>query len=341
MAVIHLVGWYGRGNCGDEAFKSVHRSLFPNDQLYWITEASNLKEIPPADVVILGGGDVFLDYYIRLIPADTPFFCYGVGLGSHEQREHVVRLKDRIPAIWLRNASDVAYLQSKGVAAFFTPDIVFQLREQMLAARGSIRGDTPKRLGIIVSNNESQFATNTGDLRRFFYNQFLKLELAIAINEMTRYYKVELIPFSDDKNDRDIIFAYELISASERGASFEIVGHGQDPMAIARLVAGYDVVVSMKFHGLVFAIAAGVPFINIGLTRKTQLLCQENGLGHLSIAPFSLTVDRFREYMKVAESAETRVLVNERGAALSAEAAQAGAEFVAQVERFLAGRAQR
>jgi hypothetical protein len=52
-------------------------------------------------------------------------------------------------------------------------------------------------------------------------------------------------------------------------------------------------------------------------------------------------VDRFREYMKVAESAETRALVNERGAALSAEAAQAGAEFVAQVERFLAGRAQR
>ena len=35
---INFVGWYDRGNCGDEAFKAVHRQLFPDCEINWFVE---------------------------------------------------------------------------------------------------------------------------------------------------------------------------------------------------------------------------------------------------------------------------------------------------------------
>jgi polysaccharide pyruvyl transferase WcaK-like protein len=72
------------------------------------------------------------------------------------------------------------------------------------------------------------------------------------------------------------------------------------------LMKQFELVISMKFHGIMFAVNQGTPFINIAETRKTQQFCVENQLTHLSIPRYSLERERFLEVVKAAETAETR-----------------------------------
>jgi polysaccharide pyruvyl transferase WcaK-like protein len=67
-----------------------------------------------------------------------------------------------------------------------------------------------------------------------------------------------------------------------------------------------ELVISMKFHGIMFAVNQGVPFINIAGTRKTQQFSIENDFAQLSIPRYSLERERFLKVVKVAEADETR-----------------------------------
>jgi polysaccharide pyruvyl transferase WcaK-like protein len=72
----------------------------------------------------------------------------------------------------------------------------------------------------------------------------------------------------------------------------------------------------MKFHGIMFAVNQGIPFINIAETRKTQRFCIENELSILTIPRYSLERERFLEVVKIAEAAETRQAVKSTSAQL-------------------------
>jgi polysaccharide pyruvyl transferase WcaK-like protein len=95
----------------------------------------------------------------------------------------------------------------------------------------------------------------------------------------------------------------------------------------------FDLVISMKFHGLMFAVNQGVPFINIAETRKTQLFCVENELTQLSIPRYSLERERFLEVVKTAEADETRQAIQATASRLTKLARKRLPEAIA---RFMA-----
>ena len=82
------------------------------------------------------------------------------------------------------------------------------------------------------------------------------------------------------------------------------------------LIKQFELVISMKFHGIMFAVNQGVPFINIAETRKTQRFCAENGLAQLSIPRYSLERERFLDVVKIAEAEETRESIRATSARL-------------------------
>lgn len=325
---INFVGWYGRGNCGDEAFKAVHEQLFPDCEINWFVE------VPPDEARldatwVLGGGDVFLDYYIRQIPAEAPFFVYGVGLGSPDQIEHIAALRHRIKGIWLRNARDVEMLREVGVDARYSPDIVFQLAD---AARNrplppDVLGKDRKTAVIIPSNNAAQSATRRGDLGDFFYFNYMKIKMGAWMDDLAQYYDLVFLPFSFDENDIDLHFIAEVVGHMKRTSRVQIIKRQLDPLDAARVVADAQLVMSMKFHGLIFAMMMGRPFVNIGLTRKTQLLCEDNGFPQLSIPPYTITHDTLMSAVKQAENPDLLVRLRENAAALSSHAMQEGLLF--------------
>lgn len=324
---INVVGWYGRGNCGDEAFKAVHSQLFPDCEIDWICGGPQRPD--DGAVWVLGGGDVFLDYYINQIPDHVPFFVYGVGLGSPDQRQHMVALKDRLLGVWLRNADDVEALNELGVPARYSPDIVFQLadaiQERPLPPVFEVR--PKKTLVFIPSNNASQTAMREDRLANFFYYSYMKIKLGECLDEIAKYYEIVMLPFSFDMNDMDMSFITDVRDRMKRHDRLQVIRQELDPLDAGRVIAQADLVMSMKFHGLIFALMNGVPFVNIGLTRKTQLLCEDNGLGRCSVQPFSLSAPTLMAALKEAERSETRLAVADRASMLIMQAKEEGELF--------------
>jgi polysaccharide pyruvyl transferase WcaK-like protein len=328
---VSFVGWYGRSNCGDEAFKEAHRVVLPDAALAWFCEERLAAN--PDTRFVLGGGDVFLDYYLDCIPADANFWVYGVGIGGTREYDLVVAHKHRINGIWLRNRGDVEVLNGLGVQAHYTPDSVFNLRKQTLAWVRPPRGLLP-RLYVILSNNLYQSAQREGLIGRLCYLEYFKHELASSLDWLAQFYQIILMPFSTDPNDFDPGFCADVYSLMHKfnrktngDPAVRFLGEAPSPMKALEMLHGADMVLTMKFHGLVFATLLGVPFVNIGLSRKNQMFCADNGLSHLSIEDYSFSKDRLLEKVKAAESPEARLAVQNLGAELAGLAEVAAAKF--------------
>jgi polysaccharide pyruvyl transferase WcaK-like protein len=327
-----FVGWYGRHNAGDEAFKAVHDLLFPDIPRRWISRRSEAGD-PAETLYVLGGGDVFLDYYLDMIPEGAPFFAYGVGLASPRQYEAVAQQRERLLGIWVRNPGDAEALRALGVEAHYTPDIALLLGEAVAARppHPALAGRTRKRLVFCPSGNADQTALQRGDLADHFYMNYFKIALARALDELSEFYDIVMLPLSHDYKDFDAGFVGQVHGLMKRPGRVIPITEELPPLDVARVIADCQLCVSMKFHGLVFAALAGVPFVNIGFTRKTAEFCADLGQPGLAIEPYAFTHDAMRRAVKLAEAPATAEALREAVAGRVAEAQQAAAQFREQV----------
>lgn len=336
MTTLTLLGWYHRHNSGDEAFKRVHAALFPDLDLEWVNDSTPLA--PRKRLWVLGAGDVLKDFYLKRVPGTDPFFVYGCGVAGEGEIDFLQRNRDRLLGVWLRNAGDAERIAALGLPCRYSPDIVFQLRGRLRDRPGEDPAGPlrRKRLVVLVSANAAQDAGRRGDLRRVFYYEYLKRELAHLCDYLSAFYDVVLYPLSTDRNDDDHLFALE-VAREMSHPQRPLVLPGDDSLEdTVAMIRHAGLVLTMKFHGVVFAILSGVPFINIGLSRKTQLLCQESGLGELCVEPYSFCADRLKAKIKIAELPETRLRIDQVGARREELAAAEGAAFRQAVLKHLA-----
>jgi polysaccharide pyruvyl transferase WcaK-like protein len=88
-----------------------------------------------------------------------------------------------------------------------------------------------------------------------------------------------------------------------------LVNRYLEPAEILALMPYFDLAISMKFHGLIFPMAAGVPVMNLGTSKKNQDLAKQMGL--VSLSPEELTVSSFLQTLKQVESLEYTTSVAE------------------------------
>ena len=310
-----VLGWYNQQNVGDEAFKLAFLEGFR-----LLGEPVNLRfstqRAPEGSSVILGGGDVIKSAYIEKLLGKDAIFPIGVGLGYESEAELLKKLP--VPIAVVRNLRDVEVLGSIGLSAEYCPDITFVLPVPSPSEEDRTR-KTRKRLGVLLSDEVNPtFEENTA--RLYMYYEYFKWELAAILDELSEYYEILFVPFStldsiDDRKMNGDIF--------RRMSKRHLARLEDKPLSVVKareLIASCDLVVTMKYHGLLFAVQAGVPFVNIGETRKTQLFCQENGLQALSVPRLSLERERFLSFVKVAESGQSKSQIRTTGDALRSKA---------------------
>ena len=118
---VNFLGWYGRDNLGDEAFKLAHNELFPSvERVYTVDHLDK-----SADLVVLGGGDVVKSFYLNKIPERVPYYAFGVGMGYDSEVE-LFKKKPPVHA-YMRSHHDTNLASDNGIKANFTPDITFIL----------------------------------------------------------------------------------------------------------------------------------------------------------------------------------------------------------------------
>lgn len=293
---IKFVGWYGQRNIGDEAFRLAHDALFPDcEKSYSIDSLDD-----PDSIVILGGGDVVLPYYLDQIPESRDFFLLGCGLGYQQEIEEL-KGKNVRHAVF-RNVADVELARDAGLRADFAPDITFAIDPSGYRGLSKLsdRVGAKKRLCILLTDQISPSPWHSENSLLSYFDYF-KWELASSIDYLSKFYDVYWLPFSDHENDRDLRILYDVLGRMKKRENSLVLPYPENPGEALSLMSEMDLVVSMKFHGAMFSTNLGVPFVNIGISRKTQIFCEANGYSSLSVKPFCFTRDSFLNAVKAAE----------------------------------------
>lgn len=306
---IVVSGYYGFGNVGDEAVLAGIAESFrvaggcelvpitasPDDTfarhgLRGIARSDTLgmlKEIKRADLFLSGGGSLFQDatsarsalYYLVQFwyaakIARKPCVVYAQGVGPLRRRwvrALARRVLDRAALITLRDEQSKALLQEIGVqrpALEVTGDPSFALSpvgrdegREFLKRHGVAEGDAvialcPRPWG---GSAWDHFAAGIADAVKDIGGQAVFLALHPA---------------------RDRELACRLAEATPRSVFFEWVASFRDVRAA---IAGSDLVISTRLHGLMFAVKEGVPAVGVSYDPKVEAFCVECGLPYLPL----------------------------------------------------------
>jgi len=287
--------------------------------------------------LIVGGGAIIGEpYFWEHLPAGTPFHIISADIGSrdfllsrYQQSLGMARVS------WIRSEADAELLSGLAPGAGpiqFLPDIVHSVRplastiarvsamapldrsrallERMAAhCENTVAPEQlrQKSMAIFLSDHYYDYRTIASSnvlegIERNAADTLYLSRLRQALDEILQYYNLYFFSLSYWFNSIDVYVAYRLARFSRLAPFYNLVNRYLDPGEILDLMSYFDAAISMKFHGLVFPLSAGVPVMNLGSSKKNRDLAQQMGL--LSVLPEEFTVPRFLQALKQVESPE-------------------------------------
>ncbi len=299
-------GYYGFDNAGDEAIleatiEGLKRHL-PHAQLVVLSADPTVttkrygveavdrgslravwREVRRATLLVSGGGSLIQDvtsraspfYYLGVLQlarwARTPYVVYNQGIGplrGNCAAAWTARLFRGAALVTVRDGQSADWLKERGArAAEVLPDCALALpqpdpdrAEQALAAEGL--SSDGRRLGFVLRPwaGVEELIARLGAVARRAYRE---LGLGSVI-----------FPFQPGA-DRPL--AERLAEAI--GASARVVAGSYRPSELAALTGACDVVVSMRLHGLVFAVSHARPVVGLTYDPKIEVFLEAIAAG--------------------------------------------------------------
>lgn len=251
-----VFGWYGHQNIGDEAFKDSFRYLFPEYKLKFVDQIP--KNLDGYDALMIGGGS-FLDQSIKnLADVQIPMAFVGIGLdGVHPDNQPAL---DRAKIIVTRNKA-----KGRPKARYnHIADLVFA---QTVPAR-----QKPDIITVMVNNHFSP-SPNAPEWKSRSWDWFC-VEFAQTCDRLIAQHQCPVwflpmctLPIVDDRRAAAYIIDRMVYKAWAM--------HIQEPMSRDQIVAAIGrshMLISQRFHGLVFSAMSGVPFVAINGHSKIENL---------------------------------------------------------------------
>jgi polysaccharide pyruvyl transferase CsaB len=356
-------GYYGFGNAGDEAILAGliegFRQRAPQVALKVISgdPASTRSEhgveaIPrreswsrahwrTVELLISGGGGLIQDatssrsalYYLGLIllarRRGVPVACAGQGIGPLRRgwtRGLTRYALSRADVVAVRDAGSRDLLQALGVRRPIevTADLAFLLpqpgEDETAAAWGKAGLAREDRPTVGLALRRPRHVGGPGFARRL-------AETLLPICDEVGLRPV-MVPM---QRPDDFVFAEEVAEAAT--GKLEVIRTGLSARELLALMAGFDMVVAMRLHALVFAAICGVPPLAISYDPKVEALMGQLGCPVASSVT-QLDPDRLRAALRDIWSAASDVasMVEERAAGLR-EAAMRNVELAAAALR--------
>jgi len=330
--VILIAGYYGFENVGDEAILSAMLADFRKQRpnLKFIVISSNLektiarhhvrsvhwKDIKglldaahECDLVVLGGGGIFQDYWgvsagtqltqfhwgisyyssIGLLANlyKKPFMIYSVGVGPliTEEGKRWTRLTFELADVaTVRDSESKALLTSLGVPSKqiqLKPDpglsLVLKVKDaiDILKAAGVFPRERPI-LGVCLRNwTEGEKSTTW------------KQELALALDQFLEKYNAQMvfIPFQvvEHELENDHAVALELIDMMSFKDRVHAITETFAPEVMGGLISRCHMLVGMRLHSLIFAASAGVPAMALAYDPKVHNFMKLLGLSEYAL----------------------------------------------------------
>ncbi len=324
---ILIAGFYGFGNTGDEAILTAMvtdlraadpsleltvisadpettRRIFGVNAVSWAHLHDVLAAVGDADLVILGGGGLFHDYwgvplkdillpehiqrsmqngyagvavYARLM--EKPLMLYAVGVGPllTSEGQRVTRIVARVAQlITTRDRASAELLLQLGISEgkiHVTADPAFALSPNHIWATKywqQVKLDDGPRL--VVNVRPWEFA---GPTERWIGEIASGLELFHRKFGGTTLF----VPF----HAQDLEMAHQLQSSLCDASSLQVLPNIPTPAAVAGIIAQADLVLGMRYHSVVFAIQGHVPLLALTYDPKVHHVMQDVQLSEFAI----------------------------------------------------------
>ena len=316
-----IAGYYGFGNVGDEAILRAILTGFKKQSkgLDFIVISSNpsltkaehdvrsvdwkninglLDATQECDLVVLGGGGIFQDYWG--LPKDThlthnhwgityyssigllahlygkPFMIYSVGVGPlySDEGKYWTRLTFELADVAaVRDSESHALLTSLGVPADqvgVKPDPGFTLVPEkseaiVILETAGVNLHGQPVLGVCLRNWTDGGKTITW-----------KQELASALDRFIQRYKFQVvfIPFQivEHELENDHAVALELINMMTAREMVHTVSAIYSPDVMSGMISHCHILLGMRLHSLIFAVGSGVPAVALAYDAKIHNL---------------------------------------------------------------------
>jgi polysaccharide pyruvyl transferase WcaK-like protein len=276
-----------------------------------------IRELRRVDLLLVGGGGLFNDYWPFLIPrylawviaarvAGARVAWLGVGVGPIRRRPWrwlarlAARLSDRV---LVRDAASAALLGGPSTRIRVIPD------PALFVSHPADRQPEPV-LGLIVRgpvHDDDAQATVLLDLL---------VEAAAAGRSVGLEPRVMVMAPSADRAIAERL-ADRLGRSAARPA---IVALGPTAAELWRQLGGLRACVSVRLHGVLLSALAGVPCVPVAYDDKVTLAAEELGIGDLVLHPWRDARDRPADRLAAAQDPELMRIVAERVSALRGQA---------------------
>jgi polysaccharide pyruvyl transferase WcaK-like protein len=310
MSKVICLGYFDRGNSGDEAFKLAHEWFFGLENIDFRCSRLTTEQVAGRPVV-LGGGDVVAPFFLDWIPQGSKFSMVGVGL-KYEQSS-IRALQERgedLAHAWYRNRIDVELTRAAGMQSDYIPDIVFALREHEEEIPPRLLDKLVSKVGnptaIVCLADHFNNRVEMQDPRLCAYLEYMKWELAAALDTLSKDVKIVFLPLSVYANHQDARLHYEVARRMRRQKYVTELRESIPPGLAISMFRKAEYVISMKLHGNIYGLLTERACVNIGIGRKQTKLYEEAGLQAISLDPYSFTKERFLAAIERTKLPENR-----------------------------------
>lgn len=289
-----IVSANGYGNAGDdicaEAAKIIIRQATPEAEIKITSPPLDEDSVAWANFIVLGGGGIVYDAnkdnmenYLQYVDRALKDNKLAVGIGLGEQgivtkpgAKRYVKTFEAMDLVTFRSRADAKRLSDLGMndgLAIPAQDLAFsydyssyaQLHKLKNLLSRAVYRRKPK-LALVLSNQEHL----VNDLKLAFSKK--EKENALHFRELleknmsalTKKYRVTIVSQSRD----DIELAERL--TKEYDCKLHLYKDVSDLKKLLRMFALQDVVITQRFHGLIFSLMMGVPVIALGYHGQKQ-----------------------------------------------------------------------
>lgn len=261
-----------------------------------------------ADLVTLGGGDLIRETRRNPAPATywlarlrlahllrRPVAVLGISVGelrSPALREEVARGLRACRLVAVRDADSAGRLADLGVEARVMGDLALEAPLSGAIAPATSSAPRPPRIGLVPRAIDDR-----GPGQDVAAMEAARARLVAALDGVVASTgaEVHVIPFRvrarPGMSDDDAEAGEALASTAATGAAWRRQARPDSAADFASLVAGLDLVVSVRLHGLILAAAAGRPVVGIAYDPKVHGFLSEVGLPEQSIDAGATTAD--------------------------------------------------
>jgi len=293
---ICILGYYNRGNLGDESFAVAFSTLLNGHNVKHLN-SDDILEIPAnTDLVICGGGDIINDYFMTKIGRILqdfrgPVYAISVGVYSHEyvcsgyleRFDHVIlrssidleRVQQRIGehnVDFLPDITSVLFLNPSSAGPKSETTVSFPPFRQVSDA--AILGN-PAMCGIFLARDvckqgdehyEQVITSIAGALEKIYS----------ALNSSVVFVFYCFNSNSSQADERDEIINRDIVNRCKLPPGsmlrrFEEYNFFEMQTEIQKL----DVAICMRFHSHVFCTLNDVPFVSLNTSRKVNTFCMD------------------------------------------------------------------